>query len=177
MSEHRSDKPWWNDVVQIKRERYATRKAALSAEEHAIKHERPKYNVVHNSKYQSKSTGPTLRMPCRHCGKQVGTGGYVYCAGDPRKFRREYDKYMSEHSRNGLINGGAFIGAPSEPSWILTHSACDDDPADWYSIDAPRISTWRDVAHWSAHLSEKNWFADTDWAGFVYWLERHNGGI
>lgn len=173
MSEHRKDKSWWDEVTDIKRTQYSSKHEALKAERQAIKRDRPKYNVQYN----------ILNMACRHCGRHVGSDGYVYLNGDSYKFRREYNARMEEIKRRPENYGLALIcladldGLPNEPSWILTHARCDNDSADYYNIDAPRISTWRDVAHWSAHLSQKNWFTDTDWAGFVYWLERHNGGL
>lgn len=46
--QHRSDKPWWDQVVNFTVQPMPTRKAALAAEKDAIKSERPLFNVVHN---------------------------------------------------------------------------------------------------------------------------------
>lgn len=46
--EHYADKFWWEDVHDIKLERYYTREDALDAERSAIQSERPLYNKTHN---------------------------------------------------------------------------------------------------------------------------------
>lgn len=46
---HRMDKQWGAHIAQTKIEYFTTRVGALSAEEAAIKRERPRHNVIHNS--------------------------------------------------------------------------------------------------------------------------------
>lgn len=44
---HSKNKPWWNEVADTRIAWLDTRAEALAEETHAIKQERPKYNVVH----------------------------------------------------------------------------------------------------------------------------------
>lgn len=46
---HRRDKAWWEEVAVAKVEHFPERTTALTAERYAIQHEKPEYNVVHNS--------------------------------------------------------------------------------------------------------------------------------
>lgn len=46
--QHRGDKAWWTQVVNIRIEKFPTRAAVLAAERTAIREERPLWNVVHN---------------------------------------------------------------------------------------------------------------------------------
>jgi predicted GIY-YIG superfamily endonuclease len=47
-AQHRSDKPWWHAITEIRVQPMPSRKAALKAEREAIKNERPRFNVAHN---------------------------------------------------------------------------------------------------------------------------------
>lgn len=49
-AQHRSDKPWWAQIVDIKVQPMPSRGAALAAEREAIKNERPSYNTIHNQR-------------------------------------------------------------------------------------------------------------------------------
>lgn len=179
MSEHRSEKSWWDEVTDIKREHYSTRETALEVESRTIKREQPKYNVMHNS--EAPSPNGKLVMMCHGCGKSVADGkGWVHLLGDVGAYQKQVEEFNELYvDKNGFVNGGDWLfGHPDMPKWVVHHSDCDPDPdGGEYFIDVHRINTWRSVAHWSAHLSQKNWFADTDWTDFVYELERHNGGI
>ena len=46
--QHRGDKEWWTQVVNIRIEKLPTRAAVLAAERKAIREERPLWNVAHN---------------------------------------------------------------------------------------------------------------------------------
>lgn len=48
--EHAAEKPWFTQVVRIDIQWLPDRDAALEAEEHAIKTERPLFNIVHNGR-------------------------------------------------------------------------------------------------------------------------------
>lgn len=47
-AQHAADKPWWREVVTIKKQWFDTRVQAERAEIIAIKRERPRYNIEHN---------------------------------------------------------------------------------------------------------------------------------
>lgn len=48
-NEHCKDKAWWGEVVRSTMEHFCNRQAAEIAERVAIRHERPRYNVVYNA--------------------------------------------------------------------------------------------------------------------------------
>jgi hypothetical protein len=52
---HRSTSPWWSDVAHISYEMHPTAWVAWAHEEHAIKTERPLYNVAHSDDYAAAS--------------------------------------------------------------------------------------------------------------------------
>lgn len=47
--QHRADKAWWHEVAGIKIAHFPDRRSVLDAEREAIKAEKPRYNVVHNT--------------------------------------------------------------------------------------------------------------------------------
>ena len=61
----------------------------------------------------------------------------------------------------------AEIRTPSESDvirWRTSHYAhFAEGVRDTYEISAERITTWRQLAWWTAHLMEKNWFPQSDW--------------
>lgn len=51
-----------------------------------------------------------------------------------------------------------------EIHWHTSHYAhFPTNTGDTYEITAARISTWKQLAWWTAHLMEKNWFPLSDW--------------
>jgi hypothetical protein len=52
----------------------------------------------------------------------------------------------------------------SEIHWRTSHYAhFTGGVRDTYEIGAERISTWRQLIWWTAHLMEKSWFPLSDW--------------
>ena len=48
--------------------------------------------------------------------------------------------------------------------WRTSHYAhFTDGERDAYEISSERISSWRQLAWWTAHLMAKNWLALSDW--------------
>jgi len=47
--------------------------------------------------------------------------------------------------------------------WRTSHYAHPGMDEDSYGIAARRIATWQQLAWWTAHLMEKNWFRLSDW--------------
>ena len=48
--------------------------------------------------------------------------------------------------------------------WRTSHYAhFTEGERDTYEISSERISTWRELIWWTAHLMEKNWFPRSDW--------------
>jgi hypothetical protein len=87
---------------------------------------------------------------------------------------READKawtaaHTDEHG--WLVCDALALAQAPELRWHVVHDRCDRaaiDRYDVYWIDVDRMDTWAKVAEWSAHLSGKQWFADTDWGALLY---------
>ena len=55
---------------------------------------------------------------------------------------------------------------PDEIRWRACHYNCSPKVRgrrDNYEIGSERIATWRQLAWWTAHLMEKEWFSRSDW--------------
>jgi hypothetical protein len=51
-----------------------------------------------------------------------------------------------------------------EIRWRTSHYSCfPRGVRDHYEIGSERIATWQQMAWWTAHLMEKNWFPRSDW--------------
>ena len=51
-----------------------------------------------------------------------------------------------------------------EIRWRTSHYAhFTESDRDTYEISSERIATWRQLAWWTAHLMEKQWFPLSDW--------------
>lgn len=61
--QHAADKTWWSEVSNVRFESFQTREELVAAEKHAIKSEKPRYNVVHNNLY---------RFQCGMCSRKLG---------------------------------------------------------------------------------------------------------
>lgn len=73
--------------------------------------------------------------------------------------------------RGWLLCTAAELGEAPELRWHVVHDRCDRtaiERSDVYWIDINRMDTWAKVAEWSAHLSGKQWFADTEWSRLLY---------
>lgn len=71
---------------------------------------------------------------------------------------------------------GAIMDLPDRVRWQAHHSACDPEPdAGAYTIDAERLTSWADLAHWTAHLMGHKWFDGTDWAKILEGVATGNG--
>src|SRR5574343_866654 len=51
--------------------------------------------------------------------------------------------------------------------WRVFHDTCQPDD-DTYSIDVVRLATPEDVAWWTEHLADKNWYLRSDWRSAVH---------
>jgi hypothetical protein len=81
-----------------------------------------------------------------------------------REQRAEYDAYRRDSGEPATLSMLEMLIGPEPIHWRAYHAKCEPEAdQDAYQIDSERICTWRQLAHWTAHLMEKNWFADTDW--------------
>lgn len=105
---------------------------------------------------------PELVLICQKCGGPVASGclwvDYAEIV-QTRTARAE----QAARPDGAPLDIVAFIKSRGDALWKVHHDGCTDDPADGYLIDAERLRTWDGLAHWTAHLMEKNWFLLTDW--------------
>ncbi len=113
------------------------------------------------------------RWVCDTCQKPIDTGkrtpvsrgGHVVFLYDEwRAYEKAMSEFKAEHPTGWYT---ADMESPSAVQFHVLHYRCDRLGGNPYSIDIPRIATWAQVAHWSAHLHGKAWFADTDWNGLM----------
>lgn len=50
--------------------------------------------------------------------------------------------------------------------WHVTHTGCDA-PRVGYRIEIERVRTWAGLLHWAAHLMDKDWVSDTNFADLI----------
>jgi hypothetical protein len=142
--EHRKTSAWFAEVGSVKVEGYPDRTSALLAERDAIKSERPKFNISHNSEQvawpnkASHAWGPSW-LHCSWCDRQVsGEDGWI---------------------TTGTGEGRAL--------WFCSHRECDPavaagvyDGSYWFYVGR-LLSDGPD--HWFEHLSAKRWFVAEEW--------------
>lgn len=65
---------------------------------------------------------------------------------------------------------------PARVHWDIYHEACDPDPENQgYSIPADACATYDQLLVWTAHLLEKTWLPDTDWAATIRRILQDSG--
>jgi predicted GIY-YIG superfamily endonuclease len=185
-SQHRKDKPWWPDVATMTVERHDTREAALEAEAEAIRSERPLHNVQHNrpgcgsgcAQPSAQPSGPVWR--CAVCDQIVAPRtGYVCVDMDKaircgqwwrdRRDRIERAPDGAQAIRASLLTTSELIETGNLiAKWSTLHRRCDPNPDSrdyWMDIDG--LVTWADLLRANAHVLEKAWTKNTDWASFI----------
>jgi hypothetical protein len=75
-----------------------------------------------------------LVLTCETCGERLSHKLHGVVVADPKSSDVEWQVFCDSHL----------------PSW-------------GYDIDTERMHTWHQVAEWTAHLSEKNWFKPFGW--------------
>ena len=111
------------------------------------------------------------RWTCEVCANPLrGDDGLVAVSYDEIDGRRaETESWRSAH-RIGSDDDPVTIGTdfddyPAQVRWHVIHDRCGGESrvSRPYGIDSGRLRTWRNVTAWTAHLTEKRWFAETDW--------------
>jgi hypothetical protein len=110
---------------------------------------------------------------CRDTLNVKANDGSLYVSYPEWHAYREADQAWREAHTNEhgwLICDGAELADAPVLRWHVVHDRCDPAAilANVYWIDVNRMDTWAKVAEWSAHLSGKQWFADTDWSRLLY---------
>lgn len=111
-----------------------------------------------------------LTWLCGSCGQPVGDwDGYLYVSPLDAMARERVSRQREATHAGRAVSIGELVREwaedPGIAAWRVTHHRCDSRPdfADGYHIDPGRIATWSQLAHWTAHLMDKRWFAHTDW--------------
>ncbi|MDX3229410.1 hypothetical protein [Streptomyces sp. ME19-01-6] len=115
-----------------------------------------------------------LALICDACKTSIADDdGYLWIDNDAvNKASRAYADWERQHTvKEGPLEGGVMYGAgalfdlPDDVPWQAHHAACDPNPdANGYPIPAEKLRTWGALLDWTAHLMEKSWLAQTDWA-------------
>lgn len=100
---------------------------------------------------------------CQACGLTVGDGeGSLWITWiDIQKASKQADS--SDSGPMDILD--LVARRDDEPSWHVTHFACDEENADGasYSIDVDRIRTPLQAHSWTFHLYGKLWGPRTNW--------------
>ena len=79
-----------------------------------------------------------------------------------RTCQRESAEWDREHSGQAM-SLTEMLGMPEDIHWKVHHDGCTPEPEEPYWIGTEGVATWTGLAHWTAHLMEKNWFPLSDW--------------
>jgi hypothetical protein len=144
-AQHRSDKPWADEIATMSVESFATRHEAAMAEAKAIREELPRYNIVHRPRQQPLAVVKPPPVPTverwifasrrsgheRTCSLQLGyevngsslTDDYEFADIDAadlfREWRRRHgdDQWASVYWYVRSQDGGVFEAAPYQQEW------------------------------------------------------------
>jgi hypothetical protein len=106
---------------------------------------------------------------CGKCGRSVTHGrGYIHI--DLQQIdSRTIARRAWEAKHPGLFTGSDLNEYPPAVLWEIHHRDCDPEPARYdYWIDTERADTHETLLSWTAHLLDKDWIIETDWAAFIY---------
>lgn len=118
---------------------------------------------------QAMSDRPSWK--CEVCELPIaGDDGVLFMEyGDLRRRDDALDAWRQAHP-GPAYSGEDHATYPERVHWHVRHHACggEGEAVAVYVIESGRIDTWRKVAGWTAHLMEKRWLGDTDWAARLY---------
>lgn len=197
LTNHRRQKTWWPDVADIRLQQLDTHEALVEAERSAIINEHPMHNVVHNRAHSTSpaptNNPPALRVPCMRCRRDIGPKGAFYMPYKERQRQHEAQQrrqaFIDSKGTSGLVFwtiGELREYGTVQARWQIHCLPCmspcydhPDDPDDTgcggsYWFDRDRAATWPAIASWTAHLMEKDWLADTDWARVLTYIIGNN---
>lgn len=134
--------------------------------------------------------GARLTWPCSACGLPVPDGsGYLTVSvvdADARHIAAESVRATTgtpipvplgeTPSKSYTLH--EIMQIPDEVPWHAFHDSCDPDPDSggyWFAIE--RIRTLVALVHWTAHLEEKQWLADTNWMDILRGVGSQGGDI
>lgn len=128
---HLRQSRWFEEVARVEIERFPSREDALNAERHAIKSERPKFNVVHNKPPRAKVNVRGERRKFRPSGRGDPVleliKGPDAIVGPALMYREDFISVMVAHGETGspgaideLVLGRL---AAEAPDWAYEHCA------------------------------------------------------
>lgn len=194
MAEHAQAQPWWPADATARLTRYPNRQAALAAERHAIKTERPRHNVVHNRHPQPPARPSAdkieMRWYCHGCGGKIKNGGgFISYDERARHQRKQATKEREERSAtewliklgkpvtpeavSHAIRAGWYplslhdLDAFAEIPWHVWHDDGCVAYATSYWISLEDVMTLAEFADRAAHVGQKNWIDETDFNQFA----------
>lgn len=120
----------------------------------------------------------TLTWNCDGCHAEVGDGaGWVTvdlaAVTRTRGAWQAFDNEQAAKYAAGLgtlhaIRASTLMDLLGEVPWHVYHKTCDPAPEnEAYFWDIERSRTVAELMEWWLHLAGKNWFAHTDWEGFI----------
>lgn len=116
----------------------------------------------------------TIYWTCSTCGQKISNGaGRLYFHPDETyDYRERVSDWHSMRKNPHVMTASDFTTYPSSPQWRGVHHQCKPQTAEQYGyaydIDVERICTLADVLEWTAHLMDKDWFADSDWQRVIH---------
>ena len=128
----------------------------------------------------TRSRNGRLIWTCRTCKKPIAnrTGHVCVDWGAAIRASRAADDRKWAHRKQVEETGNPVRHVTEEDMlrwrivpWEAFHESCDPNPDRddyWFPVDACR--SLAEFIDWSAHLSEKNWLAHTDWQKVMYAL-------
>lgn len=123
-----------------------------------------------------------LLSNCDTCKQPIeGTTGRIWvdnaAVAAYLRARREWTAAHEEEPGGAVsFTFGDAAELPDRVKWQAHHIDCDPDPDTVsYVIESERISTWADLAYWTAHLMEKSWLSATDWHRLLEGVAEGNG--
>lgn len=181
LGEHQGGKDWWEQVAGITVEWHDNREDALAAEARAIHIENPLHNVQRPRSSAARKTVTRQQQIVWHCDYcelpiENGAGYLTFSAKAANEHRRTYAEFKAKQKAASpsstwyAFDLDEYDSAVSQPAFIhATHGKCDPRPDsdDWW-MRIERTRTYIQLLDITLHISQKKWFADTDWQQFIY---------
>lgn len=156
--QHRAAQPWWTEVrsIDVQPLGDVSREEAERLERQAILTEKPIHNVTHN---RSATPPPPAKPKRKHKPRSPKSAA-----------RAANARWVCERCHEPIPVGveKGYIQVPQfSDLWECVCKRCDGGSTTRYWIDAGRITTEQDVAHWSEHLVAKAWFYSSYWTEMI----------
>lgn len=124
----------------------------------------------------SAAPSPAVCLVCGACAEQIeGDSGWLVVDLDDVIERERVWRAFSA-ANPGAHSVSQLLALPCRIEWKAWHRHCDPDiGSNAYYIDSGSLTTWRQVANWTAHLMEKSWLPNTNWDDVLRGLASGSG--